>query len=365
MSYTYDLSPAASFEDRYSQFVSFGIPKADVDTLRATIKDMWADAPGGWSYEWSAFARKYLETRNPLLASFAYGFAIFPCLANDARRKAQQNQLECYLKAAPSFPVKFERRILAIPYQGGTVSTPVHLFSVTGQYASAPVPIYTGGVDTYKMGLHAVYVTLAQRLGITILGFDIAGTGESTIPLSVKGDELVLGIVNEARKLGNGKVAHLGFSFGGNFSAMTGLSGAVDAAIVLGGPVDKAWGKENAQNLPFGMPGIIGNDMGFDKAPSDAEFLASVQQFSRRPLLDQIKNGPMLVINGASDYFVPQADTLVFEGRRNTEVHLIPGIGHCAVLGGVSKLPEVIDLVSQWLPKQVGLASGTAGPALA
>ena len=228
MSYTYDLRPEASFEDRYSQFIAFGIPKADVETLRATIKDMWADAPGGWSYEWSAFARKYLEAGNSLLASFAYGFAIFPCLANDARRKAQQNQLECYLKAAPSFPVKFERRMLAIPYQGGTVSTPVHLFSVTGEYASAPVLIYTGGVDTYKMGLHAIYVTLAQRLGFTILGFDISGTGESTIPLSVKGDELVLGIVNEARKLGNGKVAHLGFSFGGNFSAMTGLSGAVD-----------------------------------------------------------------------------------------------------------------------------------------
>jgi esterase FrsA len=233
----------------------------------------------------------------------------------------------------------------------------VHLFSVTGQYASAPVLIYTGGVDTYKMGLHAIYVTLAQRLGITILGFDISGTGESTIPLSVRGDELVLGIVNEARKLGNGKVAHLGFSFGGNFSAMTGLSGAVDAAIVLGGPVDKAWGKENAQNLPFGMPGIIGNDMGLDKEPSSPEFMAAVQQFSRRPLLDQTKNAPMLVINGANDYFVPQADTLVFKGRPKTEVHLLPDIGHCAVLGGVSKLPQVIDMVVAWLPAQIGLAS--------
>jgi esterase FrsA len=334
MSYTYDLSPATSFEDRYSQFIAFGIPKADVDTLRTTIKDMWADAPGGWSYEWSAFARKYLEAGNPLLASFAYGFAIFPCLATDARRKAQQNQLECYLKAAQSFPVKFERRMLAIPYQGGTVSTPVHLFSVTGQYASAPVLIYTGGVDTFKMGLHPVYVTLAQRLGITILGFDIAGTGESTIPLSIKGDEPVLGVVKEAHKLGNGKVAHLGFSFGGNFSAMTGLTGAVDAAIVNGGPVDKAWGKENAQNLPFGMPGIIGNDMGFDHEPTTADFMAAVQQFSRRSLLDRMDNSPMLVINGANDYFVPQADTLVFKGRRNTEVYLIPDIGHCGVLGG-------------------------------
>ena len=65
----------------------------------------------------------------------------------------------------------------------------------------------------------------------------------------------------------------------------------------------------------------------------------------------------MLVINGANDYFVPQADTLVFQGRRNTEVHLIPDIGHCAVLGGPSKLPEVIDLIARWLPAQIGLAA--------
>jgi hypothetical protein len=64
---------------------------------------------------------------------------------------------------------------------------------------------------------------------------------------------------------------------------------------VLGGPVDKAWGKENAQNLPFGVPGIIGNDMGFDKEPPLPEFMAAVQQFSRRLLLDQTKNAPMLV----------------------------------------------------------------------
>ena len=72
MSYTYNLSPATCFEDRYSQFIAFGIPKADADALRTTIKDMWADAPGGWSYEWSAIARKYLEAGNPLLASLLY-----------------------------------------------------------------------------------------------------------------------------------------------------------------------------------------------------------------------------------------------------------------------------------------------------
>jgi esterase FrsA len=356
MSYTYDLSPAAMFEDRFDQFVTFGIPKADVETLRATISDMWADAPGGWPFEWSKFARQYMEAGKPLLASFAYGFAKFPCLANDARRKALENQVSSYLAAAPSFPVKFERRIVALPYQGASTDLPVHLFSVSGQYDNAPVLIYSGGVDSYKMDLHPLCVTLAQRLGITILAFDHAGTAENPVPLSVKGDEQVLGLVAQARKLGNGKVAHLGFSFGGNFSAMTGLSGAVDAAIVLGGPLDKAFAKENAEKLPYGMPGIIGNDMGFDHQPALTDFVATIAQFSRRALLDRTDNAPMLVINGANDYFVPQADTLVFQGRAKTEVHLLPDVGHCAVLaakGGVSKLPEVLDLIVRWLPEQI------------
>ena len=54
-----------------------------------------------------------------------------------------------------------DRDQLSLPYQGGSVSTPVHLFSVTGKYAAAPVLIYSGGVDTYKMDLHPVCLTLA------------------------------------------------------------------------------------------------------------------------------------------------------------------------------------------------------------
>src|ERR1700733_7364831 len=109
MSYTYNIDPKAMFEDRFKQFVSFGIPQSDVEALQAIITDMWADAPGGWTYEWSVYAQKYMEAGNPLLSSLFYGCAKFPCLATDARRRALQNQLEAYLKAAPEFPVHFER----------------------------------------------------------------------------------------------------------------------------------------------------------------------------------------------------------------------------------------------------------------
>jgi esterase FrsA len=346
MSYTYAIDPRAMFEDRFKQFVAFGIPRADVEVLQATITDMWADVPGGWPFEWSAFARKYMEAGNPLLASIAYGCAKFPCLANEARRKALQNQLAAYLIAAPAFPVHFERRVMALPFLGDVVNLPVHLFSKSGQYTEKPVLLFSGGVDTYKMDAHTLIVALAQKLDVTVLAFDQPGTAENPVALSIQGDEMVLGLVNQARKLGNGTVFHFGMSFGANFSAMTGLSGAVDAAVVLGGPIEKCWLRENLETLPYGMPGIIGNDMGFDHELTLDEFTAAVAAFSRSALLDSNDNSPMLVINGAADVFIPKEDTLIFEGRKNTEVHLLPGTGHCAS----SKLPEVIDLVCDWLP---------------
>ncbi len=349
MSYTYSIDPKAMFQDRFKQFVSFGIPREDVEVLQATITDMWADEPGGWTFEWSAFARKYMEAGNPLLASLAYGCAKFPCVANDARRTALQNQLAAYLIAAPQFPVNFERHILALPFRGDILNLPVHLFSKSGQYNNKPILMFSGGVDTYKMDAHLLIVKLAQRLDATILAFDQPGTAENPIALSIEGDEMVLELVKQGRKLGNGTVLHFGMSFGGNFSAMTGLSGAVDAAVVLGGPMEKAWTRKNLETLPYGMPGIIGNDMGFDHELTLDEFTAAVGTFSRRSLLERNDNSPMLVINGAEDVFIPKEDTLIFEARKNTEVHLLPGTGHCAS----SKLPAVIDLICGWLPKYI------------
>src|SRR5271170_8078154 len=132
MSYTYSASPRALFEDRFEQFVALGIPRTEVEEMRGAITDMWSDAPGGWVFEWSRLAGRHLETNQPYLASLAYGWAKFPCLANDARRQALADQVTAYLAAAPGFPVIFERRIVAAPFGGGTAALPVHLYSVSG-----------------------------------------------------------------------------------------------------------------------------------------------------------------------------------------------------------------------------------------
>lgn len=144
-------------------------------------------------------------------------------------------------------------------------------------------------------------------------------------------------------------MAHFGASFGGNFAAMSGLSGIVDVAVELGGPVADSFRPEHIGRLPYGMHEILGNAMHWDHSPTLAELAAGMGKLSRRNLLSQQRNSPMLVINGADDYFVPQADTLVFEGRPNTEVHLIAGTGHVAM----SKAAEVVPMVTAWLGRQL------------
>ena len=259
-----------------------------------------------------------------------------------------QHQLEQFELAAKDFPVAFERRIVAVPYRGGTVEVAVHLYSPDGDHAARPVLIASGGVDTWKMDIHPWWVGFTMGAGLTTLAFDHPGTGETAIPLDGHADEVIRGLADYARTLGDGRIAHFGASFGGNFAAMSGLSGIVDAAVDLGGPVNHAFEPENVQKLPYGMHDILGNAMHWDHSPTLEELSAGLAQLKRWNLLAQQRNSAMFVVNGADDYFIPQSDTLAFEGRPNTEVYLIEDTGHVAM----SKAPEVVPMIIAWLRSQ-------------
>ncbi|MGW4442024.1 alpha/beta hydrolase [Streptomyces sp. NPDC004682] len=351
MSFTWPLDPRDLFTERYPQMIALGLPAQDVDTVRASTTDMWADAPGGWVREWSSLAARYAASGRHDLAALAYGNAKFPTLANQPKRRALAHQAEQYALTSAGFPVDFERQVLTIPHKGATTEVPVHLLAAPGLPADAPVTLVSGGVDTWKMDMHPVLVTLAQQTGTRIVAFDLAGTGEtSDIPMSADGgNEIIEGLITWARTRGNGQVAYFGLSMGGNFSARTGLAGTVDAAVNLSGPIEAA--VSPGRSFAFGMEGIIGNALGLDEMPSAADIGTRFAEFSLRPLLDQDVNAPMLVIGGADDVHVPQHDTLVFQGRRDTRVELLSGTGHCAV----TRLPEVMALTCDWLKQTLGI----------
>jgi hypothetical protein len=120
MSYTYDLRPEASFEDRYSQFIGFGIPKADVDTMRTTIKDMGQMRQEGGLTNGPGSRENILkqETRFSRLSPTALPyFRASPTMRGARRSKISLNATSRQRPASPSSssaeysrsPIKVER----------------------------------------------------------------------------------------------------------------------------------------------------------------------------------------------------------------------------------------------------------------
>lgn len=351
MAYQWPIDPQDLFEERSPQMVGLGLPGPDVDAVRGAITGMWPDAPGGWVHEWSVLAERYATQGRHDLAYLAYGWAKFPALADGAKRMALAEQIREYELASPAFPVSFERRVLDVPYRGGTTRVPVHLLGDPGR----PVLIASGGVDSWKMDIHPLLVQLVLRGAVRVLAFDHAGTGESAVPMTAAGGiEIVQGLIAAARALGDGRVGHFGFSMGGYFAAHSGLAGLVDGAVVLGGPVQDSFTEDNINGLLFGMADIVGNALGMDHRPTVDEISQEMSDFPLTALLDQDINAPMLVINGADDVHLPASDTLVFTGRRDTTVDLVPGTGHVAA----SKLPQVIPVMTTWLAQHFGRPCG-------
>jgi esterase FrsA len=349
MPYEFAVDPAALYGERRPQFVNQGLPAADLDEAAARVTQMWPDQPGGWVHEFSELAARYATQGQHYLAALAYGVARFPVLANESKRRALALQLQQYTKAAPTFGVHFERRTLQLPYCGAPTSVPVHLLSPSADFTEGPVVIASGGIDSWKMDLHGIEVAFVREANVTVMAFDLPGTGETGAALDEHADEVIDGLIATARGLGDGRVMHFGLSYGGNFAAASGLRGVVDAAIDLGGPVMTSFEPDNLRHLMFGMRDIAGNAYGFTAPPTPAAIVAASRPFIRKELLDQHTNCPMLVVNGADDVHVVQKDTLVFTDRADTEVHLIAGTGHCAV----SKLPEVVPLMTTWLRSQL------------
>ncbi len=356
MTYEFPVDTADLYGERRPQFVNQGLPAAGLDQAASRITQMWADEPGGWVYEFSALAARYANDGQHYQAALAYGVARFPVLANESKRRALALQVEQYTKAAPDFGVHFERRILDLPYRGTTTQVPVHLLSPTADLTQTPVVIASGGIDSWKMDIHAIVTPFVRGANVTVMAFDHPGTGETAAGLDQYADEVVDGLIDTARHLGDGRVVHFGLSFGGNFAAASGLRGVVDGVIDLGGPVANSFQPDRVEHLIFGMRDILGNALGFTASPSVDEIATTSMPFIRSALLDEDTNCPMLVINGADDVHIVQQDTLAFEGRRDTEVHLIPGTGHCAT----TKLPEVIPLMTTWLRNLVSAANSPA-----
>lgn len=346
MGYRFDVDPQEYFADRTVQWTRYGLSTEDIAGVRGAVTGMWSTGRGGWVPEWSRIADRYATAGDHYRAALAYGVAAFPAVVDDTRQEALSRQVEQYRLASAQFPTRFRRDIVDVPYGDGRTPVAVHVLSAPDAGPDAPVVLCSGGVDTWKMSQHPILVALAVGLSAHVVGFDHPGTGETTgIPLRPDSYEIMAGLIAFARGLTTGRVAHVGISFGGYFSAATGLRGDVDAAVVLGGPVRLAFREANFRRLMAGMPHVIGNAMGFPERPTAEQIIARAAAFDLDHLLAADRNCPMLVVNGDADRHVPIEDATVFTGRSATDVVVVPGGTHCAV----NQLDRVLVTITDWL----------------
>lgn len=329
--FIFPLDPSELFAERAIQMQGWGIPERTVNSVREAVTESWTDGPGGWVYEWVKQARAAEDAKRWLEAATCYGAAKFPVACTPSRKQALQSQIKAYLQASGRFPCHFERAEIQVNYRGSKIPVVVHLFE-RGRRKSTPLVCLTGGVDTLKMELHRLAIALAIFGGFRVAVMDMPGTGESTVSLQPDADVIYRGVIEEL-KSDHSKTAIIGISFGGHWAAKLALSGGIDAAVDIGGPIGFASADAAfLTSLPNGMTGIVANAMGLDHMPSNEEATFLLSSFSLREqgLLDQSPHCRLLVVNGNKDPYISIADTLGFVNARNTSVWLVKDASHCA-----------------------------------
>jgi esterase FrsA len=347
--FTFDVRASDLFAERSRQFVGWGIPRDTVRRMRARIHDVWSDARGGWCTEWCEEARAFEGRRDAMRAALCYGAARFPFACTESRRAAQREQLRAFLDAAPRFPCRFDRIELEVEHRGETTPVPVHVYEPRAAAAPAVV-LLCGGLDTYKMELHRLALSLVHLGGLAVVSMDMPGTGESRVALTPDADGIFRGVI--ARAARGRRVGLWGISFGGYWAARLALQEDVSCAVDHGGLVGSVTNGPSLLSLPNGMTGTLGNALGLDAIPPEAALQEMVRSFSleRRGLLREATVPvPLLVLNGSDDQYIPRRDATIFAGKRNATVLLVPKATHCAA----EALPRIVPTVIEWLVRQL------------
>lgn len=87
--------------------------------------------PAAASHKFSALAARYAHRDSITRQRWPRASRAFLCSPTNPSAGRWPCQVKQYAKAAPTFGVRFERRILDLPYRGTTTQIPVHLLSPT------------------------------------------------------------------------------------------------------------------------------------------------------------------------------------------------------------------------------------------
>ncbi len=230
-----------------------------------------------------------------------------------------------------------------VEFQSGpnTLRGMLHVPAGAGPF---PAVMMCHGFTASRMEAHFLFVTIArhlEELGIAVLRFDFAGSGESdgtfgemTLSGEVADAEAALDFLLGRGELNRAQIGALGYSLGGGaLAVLSGRRGAdLKAVCLVAATAEPArlasfirMGKHEAHLAKHNYLDIWGLKV-------SREFLQDLEKL--HPPLDLARYaGPVLLIHGDMDSSVPPSETKSFQdarakARAPTHVEIVKGADH-------------------------------------
>lgn len=351
----------------------------DANEVRAALPKATTPDCDAWARIWIDIGDRYVAkarqeqpsdqkaaTADFLAAWRYYSLARWPTLLSPAKReawtKAKQTFAEIGKMMSP--PIVSVR----IPFEAGHDVTG---FLRVPANATGPVPllITIGGLDAWGDDMARRFAPLTDS-GFAYLALDTPGTGDSPAKgASDDADRMFAKVLDWAQAQPNFDSKRIfvhGASFGGYWAAKLAITEAkrLRGAIDQSGPIDAAFNVEQVHAPTNLAPSFYLSDalasvrfMLGTTTPDDTDKAWLGMSLRKKGLLGK-DSAPMLVVGGAKDPLIPNADlfAVLTSGHQANEAWIHPDGMHMGRVPGVWRDEELLAKVMlPWLKKQAAL----------
>lgn len=290
------------------------------------------------------------EAKAAFVKSYGYyGIARHPFPSTPGKHHGYRKTREMFLAASKYFDIPVER--VAIPFQGKAIVGHLRLPKIL----PAPMIMHWGGIDNWKEERHPFGENFVKE-GWGCFIIDSPGTGECPMRAGPDAHQVHLAVLEyllKRREVDGDKIAVVGASFGGHWSAKLAhlAPDRLRAAVNWGGGIhhffQPQWQERSRHADSYLFDLIEARANLFGKKTLD-ELCAAMPALSLldQGLLDK-PSAPLLIVNGKEDKQVPLEDFyLLLEHGNPKTIRLFPG-------GHMGAIPNIFKTVINWLHQKL------------
>lgn len=316
----------------------------------------------GWCEYWNDIAADYEKKAQTLLSAQEekeneqvrdlltkavtyYTVSAFPG-DSPLKMQAYHKAKDMLARVAPMYEEDLE--YLTLEIEGEKISGYVR-FPKGGK--KGPMIIITNGLEGTLQELLIPLQKYQDEAKLGVFVMEMPGTYAFTKPMSAESENIYKGVISHFAnhpKVEAGKIAMIGVSFGGYWSArMAAVNPDLNCAVVCGAPLHHAFKLSNTIGTPEVFISALKKVLGV-KSLRALRLATKALSFEKNDFYRRIKI-PLLIINGENDTLTGTRDSVELNMQVPTSfLKLYKDDDHCAM----ANYSQWLDLTFDWLKMQ-------------